>query len=116
MPETQDEKTFDRINMEDHKAINTLVSSTSAFHAVVNEKLDNTDKKFDDVVKKIGEMKQEFNAAIKEVRDGMSTKIAEHDRDINTCKISRTRQNVTVGIGIALMAILTTLVTQHIVK
>lgn len=109
MPETQEEKTFNRINMEDHNAIITLIASTSAFHSLVNEK-------FDDVFDKLGEFKQEVNANIKELRNGTSKKIAEHDVDISSCKISRTRQNVTVGIGITILTGLIGLVLLHISK
>jgi len=99
MPEMSEEKIYNNnISMEDHNAIVTLVASTSAFHATVNEKF------------------AEIKADIKEIKEGTSAKINEHEIRINALELSKTRQNVTMGIGVALLSGLISLLVWHILK
>ena len=116
MTKTQEGKNYNKMNMEDRDSFISFIASTTAFHTLVNEKFDNADKKSNNILEKLTEFKTEFNAMIKELRDGTSAKIAQHDEDINTCKISRTRQNVTMGIGITILTGLIGFIILHISK
>ena len=53
---------------------------------------------------------------IKDLKDGTSTQLAQHESRLTMLESSRTKQNVTMSIGIGLLSILVGLLIYHIAK
>ena len=93
MPEQMEDR---RQGGPDHDAIVGLVASTFAFHTTVSEKF------------------AELKIDIRDLRDGISVRIADHETRLNKLETSRGNQTILISIGIGLLALLASLLIYHI--
>lgn len=58
---------------------------------------------------------QQVKDAIKELNDGTTSKIENHETRLNSLETSKTKQNTTMAIGIGILTILVSLLIYHLV-
>lgn len=88
----------------DHEAIASLVSTTAAFHAVVNEKFCVINDKFADI-----------KVDLKDIKDNFASRISDIEVRLNKLETSRGNQTILISIGTGMMTLLVGLVTYHII-
>ena len=54
--------------------------------------------------------------AVENIQNGTSVQIADHETRLNALESARTKQNTLMGVGIAILTLLVSLMTYHIVK
>lgn len=77
---------------------NNLKSSQDTFHSEMKESFK--------------DLKDNYSAKL----TGLDEHLSKHDERLGVLETSKTRQNVTMSIGIAILSILVGLLTYHIVK
>ena len=82
----------------DHDTLTTLVASVANLDAKLTEKF--VDLKSD----------------IKNLNDGTSSQINNHENRLNALETSKTKQNVLMSIGIGILTLLTSILIYHIVN
>lgn len=89
-----------------------LLASNAAEAVKLTEKKDGTDH---DLLQRLDEKVDGLKIDIKEIKDGTSAKISDHEVRINALETSNTRQTVMLSIGVGILGLLVSLLVWHLV-
>jgi hypothetical protein len=109
---------LDVVSKASEEAAKVIANSASEAVKVISAKnLENYDKssKDHDILIELKTKMEDLKIDIKEIKDGTSAKINNHDERICKLETSKTRQNVMMSIGIAILSLLTTIMIYHLV-